>query len=162
MEDLTSVGKLIDAAAKLADAKLPNKVAALDVLPRRAGRIGREPEADATDRRAAPAHAFLRFPRDEPMAHSTRLRFERQASAAAYAGHGPGGRLSATADQRAFGRTSNSPVFPKEFGDRAARPGVERGHRLCDYGFMYLVAVLDLYSRYVLSWELESTALSVV
>src|SRR5947208_2362523 len=64
-------------------------LAALDVLPRRDRRVGREPEADAIDRRAVPAHAVLRFARDDAMVDSPRLRRESQARAAAHARQRP-------------------------------------------------------------------------
>ena len=43
--------------------------------------------------------------------------------------------------------------------DRAAKPGVVNRHHLrADAsGFMYLVAILDWYSRYVLTWQLSNT-----
>src|SRR5438876_10863456 len=93
-------------------------LAALDVLPRRDRRVGREPEADAIDRRAVPAHAVLRFARDDAMVDSPRLRRESQARAAAHAHHGFGSDLPAAADERAFARTSNLPVFIAVSDDR--------------------------------------------
>ena len=64
------------------------------------------------------------------MVDPTRPRRESQACAAADAGDGLGGDLSAAADQRAVSRTPDLPVFIAESGDRAAQPGVERGHHL--------------------------------
>lgn len=64
------------------------------------------------------------------MVDPARLRREPQAGAAPDARHGPGGDLSAAADQRGGARTSDLPVFIAEFGDRAAGPGLERGHHL--------------------------------
>src|SRR5207247_3659992 len=96
----------------------PAGPATLDVLPRRCRRVRREPEADAIDRRAVPAHALLRFPRDDPMVDSPKPRRESQARAAADVHDGLGGDLSAAADQRALSRTSNLPVFIAESDDR--------------------------------------------
>jgi hypothetical protein len=41
-----------------------------------------------------------------------------------------GGGVEADTGYRAVSRTPELPVFIAEFGDRAARPGVERGHHL--------------------------------
>ena len=64
------------------------------------------------------------------MVDSARPRRESQACAAAHARHGLGGDLSPAADQHALFGTSDLPVFIAECGDRAARPGMERGYHL--------------------------------
>ena len=64
------------------------------------------------------------------MVNSARLRRESQACTAADARHESGGNLSAATDERPLSRTSDLPVFIAESDDRAARPGVERGHHL--------------------------------
>ncbi len=51
------------------------------------------------------------------------------------------------------------PVPAAGRGDRAARPGVEYRHHLraAAIGFMYLAAMIDWYSRYVVAWRLSNT-----
>jgi transposase InsO family protein len=93
------------------------------------------------------------------MVDSPRLRRESQTRAAPHAGHGPEGDLPSSADQRASSRNSDLPVF-------IAESAIERPDQVWSAdityvplprGFMYLVAVLDWHSRYVLSWELSNT-----
>ena len=54
-------------------------------------------------------------------------------------------------------RAQDLPVFTAEYGDYAPRPGVEHRHHVhpAARGFLYLTAVIDWYSRYVLAWRLS-------
>jgi putative transposase len=95
------------------------------------------------------------------MVDSTRPRCESQARATANARDGLGGDLSAAANQRAVSRTPNLPVFILLRNLAIERPNqvwsADITYVPLRRGFMYLVAVLDWHSRYVLSWELSNT-----
>ena len=123
------------------------------VLPA-AGRTGPEPGADAQDRRAVFGDAVLRQPEA-----GGRVGGESQACAAIDARHGLGGDLS--------GRRTTQPglghkIYPYLLRNlEILRPdqvwSTDITYLPLRHGFLYLVAVLDWFSRYVLAWRLSNT-----
>ena len=96
--------------------------AALHVVLRASRGDGREPRADAADRRALPEVAVLWQPQDcRGTGHQP------QAGAAADAAYGLAGDLPEAAYDVASGRTPDLPVFAAGYRGFSARPGV--GHR---------------------------------
>jgi putative transposase len=129
-------------------------LAAIDALLRPPGRERREFGADATDRRAIPRDAVLRQPAD-----------------------GEGAGRQSHADSATDAVDGIEAIYPKR---RTTSPAV--GHKIYPYllrnlevlrpdqvwstdityvplqhGFLYLVAVMDWFSRHVLSWRLSNT-----
>ena len=83
----------------------------------------------------------------------------REAGGPADAADGYGGHLPETAAEPASGRTHDLPVSVAGGDDRPGQSGVEHGYHLYPPpgGFVYLVAVIDWFSRYVLSWAVSIT-----
>jgi transposase InsO family protein len=118
-------------------------------------RIGREPGADASDRRAVLADPVLRQPQVSGGAGR-----QSQAHWAADARDGHRGNLPQKAHDLARRGAQDLPVFTAECGE-VARPDQVWASDITyvplRHGFLYLVAVMDWYSRYVLSWRLSNT-----
>src|SRR5204862_7951308 len=91
----------------------------VDLLSGGGRRDGGEPGADATDRRAVPADAVLRFAEDGVLADAARSRGQSQAGAAADANDGVGSDLSPPEHDAAVPGASNLPVFTAGCGDPA-------------------------------------------
>ena len=126
----------------------------LERVLRAGGRVGRESGADA---RIDEQYLETPFYGSRKMAETfgvNRKRVQRLMRVMGMEAIYPKPRL--TQAQR---RASHLPVFAAGCGGRAAGPGVvERHHVRADAdGFMYLMAVIDWYSRYVLSWRLSNT-----
>ena len=94
------------------------------VLPA-GGRIGRDPRADASGRRAVFADALFRQPQALP-----RVGSEPQAHPTADACDGHRGDLPEAADHLARRRTQDLPIFTTECGGHAARPSVVQRHHV--------------------------------
>ena len=82
-----------------------------------------------------------------------------QADPAADADDGVGGDPSQGQDNGLGSRSQSVSVLVGEPGNYEAESGLGRGHHLrallC--GFMYLVAILDWFSRYVVTWRLSNS-----
>lgn len=124
------------------------------VLPPWVGRKRGEPRADATDRRAVFADTVLRQPEDGRSAGH-----QPQACAAADALNGDRGDLPEAADHVARRRAQDYPYLLRNM--EITRPdqvwASDITYLPLRHGFLYLVAVMDWYSRYVLSWGLSNT-----
>ena len=129
------------------------------MLLRSGARVGRQPGLDAADRRAVFAGAVLRQSPDGSVVASPRRGGESQACATADASHGPGGHLSEAAHEHAW---TGHKIYPYLLRNVAVtRPNqvwsADITYVPLRCGFLYLMAILDWYSRYVLSWRLSNT-----
>ena len=87
-------------------------------------------------------------------------RRESQARAAIDAADGPGGDLSQAADDGRDAGTQDLPVFAAGSWRSSGADQVwsaDITYVPMPTGFMYLTAVMDWYSRYVLAWRLSNT-----
>ena len=111
-------------------------------------------------RRAVHRPPLLRQPADDGLAERTRGGGQPQAGAAADAGDGPGGDLP---KPRLSAGGAGPPDLPVPAAGREDRDGWIRSGAptspTCRWrtGFMYLAAVIDWYSRYVIAWRLSNT-----
>jgi transposase InsO family protein len=131
----------------------------IELVPRTGEGVGGEPVLDASDRRAVPADAVLRLAEHDVLADAARLRGQSQAGAALDADHGAGSDLSAAEHDPA---KLEHRIYPYLLRDVAIlRPNqvwsTDITYIPLARGYGYLTAVLDWYSRYVLSWELSRT-----
>ena len=90
---------------------------------------------------------------------STRRGGQSQASPKADGDHGPRGDPSRAADHDAERRPQGVSVSAAGLDGRTSRSGLVDRRDLypARSGFMYLAAVIDWYSRFVLSWRLSNT-----
>ena len=128
------------------------------ILPSQGG-FGRGPVADAGDRPAVPGDPLLWVAADEGLAGAAGYTGEPEAGAAADAGHGAAGHLPATRTSRP---APGVRVYPYLLGKaEITRPNqvwaADITYLPMARGFLYLVAVMDWHSRYVLSWRLSNT-----
>ena len=120
---------------------------------------------DAHDRRAVPVAALFRLAAYDHVAVSPRRVRESQTGATVDADHGHGSDWTQTLYHAALPRTPCFSVSFTKSSDREARSGVEYRYHVCadityvpmPRGFMYLTAVIDWYSRYVLAWQLSNS-----
>ena len=129
------------------------------ILPSQGG-FGRGPVADAGDRPAVPGNPLLWVAADEGLAGAAGYTGEPEAGAAADAG--PWGCGPSTGDPEPADRRRECGSIPICWG-RPKSPDPTRcgppTSLTCPWpgGFLYLVAVMDWHSRYVLSWRLSNT-----
>ena len=112
---------------------------------------GREFEIDAVDRRAIYTDAVLRNPEDGLVARRARIRGQCETGTPADAGDGAGSDIckATTVGSRVIGHR----IYPYRLRSlKIDRPRL--GQRL-PQGFVYLVAIMDWFSRYVLAWEVS-------
>ena len=111
------------------------------------------------DRPAVSGHAFRRVPADEGLAASAGPPGKPEAGPASDAGHGATGHLPAAPDQSARTWAQGLPLSAGRHGYHQAQPGVGGGYHLHPHvpGFLYLVAIMDWYSRYVVGWRRSNT-----
>jgi transposase InsO family protein len=105
---------------------------------------GREFEIDAVDRRAIHADAVLRNPEDGLVARRARIRGECETGAPADAADGAGSDISEATAVGSRVRTQDLSVSASDITYIRLRQG-----------FVYLVAIMDWFSRYVLAWEVS-------
>ena len=132
----------------------------LELLPPAGHRVGGEPAPDAADRPAVPQDPVLRQPADDGVPWSVpgetvnRKRVQRLMALMGLEALFPRPRTTtAAADAR---------VYPYLLRDRVLTHVDEVWSSDITYipmrhGFMYLTAVIDWFSRYVLSWRLSNT-----
>ena len=84
---------------------------------------------------------------------------EPEAGAAADAHHGAAGHLPESPHQPADAGAPGLPLPVGKDQSYPAQPGVGRRHHLLAHarGFLYLVAIMDWHSRYVVAWRLSNT-----
>jgi putative transposase len=130
------------------------RAAAIDAVLPPLGRERRESRADAADRRAVLGDAVLRQPEAGPRAGR-----QSQARAAVDATHGNRGDLPEEAHDLVGGRAQDLPVFTAKCGGAAPDQvwSTDITYVPLRHGFLYLVAVMDWYSRHVLAWRLSNT-----
>jgi transposase InsO family protein len=117
-------------------------------------RVGGEPGLDAAHRRAVPRNDLLWQSQAGPV-----VGLQPQANPAFDAVDGHRGDLSQAADHQAGRGTQDLSLFAEDCRHRASRPGVATDITYIPLrqGFLYLVAIMDWYSRYVVSWRLSNT-----
>jgi transposase InsO family protein len=110
--------------------------------------VGREPCPDAGHRPPVHQAAVLRDAEG-----SGTLRHQSEEGSAAHAFARPRGRLSEAIDQPPGSWPQGLPVFTAEYGDYEADQvwASDITYIPLQHGFLYLTAVMDLYSRNVLS-----------
>ena len=131
----------------------------IELLPPTGHRVGGGSALDAVDRPAVPQDSVLRQPPDDGVFGACRGDGQSQAGSAAHGPDGPGGTLSQAADHH---HLAGRRVYPYLLRDRELTHVDEVWSSDITYvpmrhGFMYLTAVIDWYSRYVLSWRLSNT-----
>src|SRR4051794_20636617 len=131
----------------------------LGFVLRAVGRERREPSADAFARRAVHADSVLWEQENEGVADNRRLCREPQAYLAFAGFDGARSRVSEAEAERAWRRPPDLPYLLRG-------TTVERVNQVWStdityirmaQGFLYLVAVMDWFSRFVLSWSLSLT-----
>jgi putative transposase len=70
------------------------------------------------------------------------------------AADGDEGDLPETQHQQGPSGSQGLSIFVARSDNRPPEPGVVRGHHIYSKGFVYLVAVMDWFSRRVLAWRL--------
>ena len=135
------------------------RVGALDVLLRGGARERREPQVDACDRRAVPQATVLWLAPDERLAFRARVVVNEKRVARLMRVMGLQASVPGPHTSR---RHPEHRVYPYLLRDLE----VQRPNQVwCSdityvpmrRGFLYLVVVMDWYSRYVLAWELSNT-----
>src|SRR6185437_15310940 len=116
-------------------------------------------DADAPDRRAASALAVLRRAPPGPRAHEARVRGRAAARCDSHAAHGHRGALPQAANEHP---AREGTIYPYLLSGLA----IERPNQVwatdisyipMAHGFLYLTAILDIFSRKVLAWRLSNT-----
>ena len=118
---------------------------------------GREFALDAVDRRAIHTDAVLRNPEDGSVARRARIRGQRETGTPADAGDGAGGALS---EATAVGSGLGHKIYPYRLRSlKIDRPdhvwASDITYIRLRQGFVYVVAIMDWFSRYVLAWEVS-------
>jgi transposase InsO family protein len=132
---------------------------AVVVLLRTAGRDGDEPRPHAADRPAVPGNPVLRRPADDLAPAERGPRREREAHPAADAAHAPDADLpEANTSKPAKGHKT----YPYLLGGlRVDRPNqvwcADITYLPMRRGFLYLVAIMDWFTRKVLAWRISNT-----
>jgi hypothetical protein len=126
--------------------------------------VGAEPALLEDVGRGVHAASLLRSAQDDGVDAATRPWGGSQAGAAFAAGDGIDGGLCQAAFEPKSPVSQAFSVFVEGCDHRAAQPGLEHRHHTyirLRGGFVYLAAVLDWYSRYVLAWELSISLVNV-
>src|ERR1035437_7452901 len=128
--------------------------AALDLLLPAAAGERREPAPDAAARRAVSGMSLLRQP-----PHGGHAGGEPQTRPAAHGDYGNRSSLSETELEPPGAGSRDLPIPAARPVDRAAHQGWNHHYYYFPdgCGFLFLVAVMDWFSRFVLSWELSNT-----
>ena len=126
------------------------------LLPGR-GRERSEPDADAAARRAVHANAVLWRDQDDRLAGQARSCGQCETRTTTAASDGPGSHLREAAVVGSSSGTSRLPLSAAGFGDEKPNAcwATDITYIRLRQGFVYLVAIMDWYSRYVLSWEVS-------
>ena len=111
------------------------------------------------DRPAIPGHALLRVAADEGLAAETRPPGQQKKRPAFDADHGTCGHLSAVQDQQSG---AGHELYPYQLGGMdITRPNqvwaADITYIPMASGLLYLAAIMDWYSRYVVAWNLSNT-----
>jgi len=104
-------------------------------------------------------HAVLRGTQNSRLAEKPEPKGQPETCTTADASDGSQGYLPASQDQRAGERPHGLSLPVKRPEDNKAKSGLGGGHHLYPHGtgILYLVAIIDWYSRYVLAWRLSNT-----
>ncbi len=132
---------------------------ALGLVLRTARRKCIESDADAAAGRAVHAHTVLRRSKDDGCAQQARLRRKSETSPATIAADGTGSDLSKTEFVETCAGASHLSVPVAPGCHHAANQvwSTDITYIRLRAGFIYLVAVMDWFSRYVLSWEISTS-----
>ena len=122
-------------------------------------RIVGEPGADAADRRAVFKDAVLRGAAHDLVAQRSGACREPQAGRAFDARDGLAGHAAGSAHARAASRSPDLPVLLRgmEIGAPCEVWCADITYIPMWRGFMYLVAVMDWFSRYVIAWDISNS-----
>lgn len=112
----------------------------------------RESSAHASDRQIVSEMAVFWIPAHDGTVAQIELAGERKTCGAFDADHGAAGLDAGTAYQSASSPTSDLSVSATSVGDSCPERGVVRGYYIpMRHGYLYLKAVMDWFSRYVLA-----------
>ena len=137
----------------------PGRVATVNLLLPGTGGECRESPFDAVAGSAIHRHAVLWRAADDRLVTESRLRGESQTCGTAAADHGLGDDLSQTAHESAASCASGVPVLLRGVPITRVNQvwSTDITYIRLHGGFIYLVAVMDWFSRYVLSWAVSIT-----
>ena len=123
------------------------------------GSLRREPGLDAGHGPAVPGYTLLRVEADEGLAGAGGQVREPEAGAAADAHHGAAGHLPESPHHRPALEHRVYPYLLEKI--RVTRPNqawaADITYLPMARGFLYLVAIMDWHSRYVVAWRLSNT-----
>ena len=131
----------------------------LVILPSADGGERRDAAVDASHRRAVPGDALVRLAADGAASAPQRLVCWAPSCPSADAQDGLSADLPAPEDQRAASAAPDVAISASPSGRRPAEPGLVRDVTYIPMrrGFLYLVAIMDWFSRKVLAWRLSNT-----